>query len=207
MGLGPTTVWSYGSANHPGSFNYPAFTIEADWRRPVRVRWINDLVDSRGRFLPHLLPIDQTLHWANPPGGRHGRDRYGTSHRPYRGPVPIVTHLHGGHSGQESDGHPEAWYLPRAHDIPGGHARAGSLYRPFRVLAQSKHHQAWTPGSAVFQYDNDQRAATMWYHDHTLGMTRANVYAGPAGFYLLRGGPADAVDGELPGPAPALGAM
>ena len=36
-------------------------------------------------------------------------------------------------------------------------------------------------------------------------MTRANVYAGPAGFYLLRGGPADAVAGTLPGPAPALG--
>jgi spore coat protein A len=45
----------------------------------------------------------------------------------------------------------------------------------------------------------------MWFHDHTLGMTRANVYAGPAGFYLLRGGPADAVGGTLPGPAPALG--
>ena len=45
----------------------------------------------------------------------------------------------------------------------------------------------------------------MWYHDHTLGMTRANVYAGPAGFYLLRGGPGDAVQGTLPGPAPALG--
>ena len=29
MGLPPTTVWSYGSANHPGTFNYPAFTIEA----------------------------------------------------------------------------------------------------------------------------------------------------------------------------------
>ena len=36
-------------------------------------------------------------------------------------------------------------------------------------------------------------------------MTRSNVYAGPAGFYLLRGGPADAVHGTLPGPAPALG--
>ena len=31
------------------------------------------------------------------------------------------------------------------------------------------------------------------------------MYAGPAGFYLLRGGPADAVHGTLPGPAPALG--
>ena len=36
----------------------------------------------------------------------------------------------------------------------------------------------------------------MWFHDHTLGMTRANVYAGPAGFYLLRGGPSDAFDGH-----------
>ena len=48
----------------------------------------------------------------------------------------------------------------------------------------------------MFQYDNDQRATTMWYHDHTLGMTRANVYAGPAGFYLMRGGPSDEVGGD-----------
>jgi spore coat protein A, manganese oxidase len=198
LGLGPTTVWGYGSANHPATFNAPSFTIEADWERPVRVKWINELVDARGRFLPHLLPVDQTLHWANPPGGRLGRDGHGSSHEPYRGPVPIVTHLHGGHSSQESDGYPEAWYLPRAHDIPGGYARAGSLYRTFRVQAQRRLHQAWTPGSAVYQYDNDQRAATMWFHDHTLGMTRVNVYAGPAGFYLVRGGPAEAVEGVLP---------
>ncbi|MGE5637014.1 MAG: multicopper oxidase family protein [Nocardioidaceae bacterium] len=57
----------------------------------------------------------------------------------------------------------------------------------------------------MFEYENDQRAATMWFHDHTLGMTRLNVYAGPAGFYLLRGGPADVHGGTLPGPAPALG--
>jgi bilirubin oxidase len=57
----------------------------------------------------------------------------------------------------------------------------------------------------MFQYPNDQRATTLWYHDHTLGMTRLNVYAGPAGFYLLRGGPDDEVMGHLPGPAPALG--
>ena len=36
-------------------------------------------------------------------------------------------------------------------------------------------------------------------------MTRLNVYAGPAGFYLLRGGPADLPTGVLPGPAPELG--
>jgi FtsP/CotA-like multicopper oxidase with cupredoxin domain len=205
MGLEPTTVWSYGSVDHPDSLHYPAFTIEAAWRRPVRVKWINGLVDASGAFLPHLLPVDQTLHWANPPGGARGRDRHGDDQSPYRGPVPMVTHLHGGHSEEESDGYTEAWYLPHARNIPPGYARTGSLYRSFRAKAQATIGQAWTPGSAVFQYDNDQRASTMWYHDHTLGMTRANVYAGPAGFYLLRGGPADAVQGTLPGPAPALG--
>jgi spore coat protein A len=205
LGLGPTKVWSYGSVNHPGSFNYPAFTVEAEWRTPVRVKWINGLVTPSGDFRPHLLAVDQTLHWANPPGGPASRDGHGSDHMPYTGPVPMVTHLHGGHNSQQSDGYPEAWYLPKARNIPAGYARVGSLYRTFQAEAQRTLGQAWTPGTAVFQYDNDQRAATMWYHDHTLGMTRANVYAGPAGFYLLRGGPADAVAGALPGPAPAPG--
>ena len=170
MKLEPTQVWSYGSVNHPGSHNYPAFSIEAGWGRPVRVKWINDLVKPNGEFRPHLLPVDQTLHWANPPGGARGRDAHGFEQSPYRGPVPIVTHLHGGHSTEESDGYPEAWYLPRARDIPAGYARTGSMYRRFQAKAQHELGQAWTPGSAVFQYENDQRAATMWYHDHTLGV-------------------------------------
>jgi spore coat protein A, manganese oxidase len=205
MGLEPTTVWSYGSVNHSGSFNYPAFTVEATWRKPVRVKWINDLVDASGNYVAHMLPVDQTVHWANPRGGDGGRDGHGMDPTPYTGPVPIVTHLHGGHSSEESDGYAEAWYLPAANNIPSGHARVGSFYDTFRSKAEGLLGQPWTPGSAVFEYDNDQRAATMWYHDHTLGMTRSNVYAGPAGFYLLRGGPSDAVGGRLPGPAPSLG--
>jgi FtsP/CotA-like multicopper oxidase with cupredoxin domain len=204
MGL-PTTVWSYGSVNHPASFNYPAFTIEAKWRQPVRVKWINQLVAANGNYLPHLLPVDQTLHWANPPAGPGNTDSRGTDPTRYTGPVPIVTHLHGGHSNEESDGYPEAWYLPAATNIPSGYATAGSFYDTFKAKSEALLGQPWTPGSAVFQYDNDQRAATIWYHDHTLGMTRSNVYAGPAGFYLLRGGPSDGVVGTLPGPAPALG--
>jgi spore coat protein A, manganese oxidase len=203
--LPPTTVWGYGSVNHPRTFNYPAFTIEATSRRPVRVKWINGLVDAKGRFLAHLLPVDQTLHWANPPGGTAGRDRHGSEQAPYTGPVPIVTHLHGGHSSEEFDGFPEAWYLPAASNIPPGYARTGSFYETFRAQAERRLGQPWTAGSAVFEYDNDQRAATMWFHDHTLGMTRANVYAGPAGFYLMRGGPSDLHGHRLPGPAPALG--
>jgi spore coat protein A len=45
----------------------------------------------------------------------------------------------------------------------------------------------YTPGrSAVYSYPNDQRAATLWYHDHAVGITRLNVYAGLSGLYLLR---------------------
>jgi FtsP/CotA-like multicopper oxidase with cupredoxin domain len=204
MGL-PTTVWSYGSVTDPATFNYPAFTIEAKSAAPVRVKWINQLVDANGNYLPHLLPIDQTLHWANPPGGTGKTDMEKFDPTPYKGPVPIVTHLHGGHSGQESDGFPEAWFLPAANNIPTGYATVGAHYNQFKAQAEALYGQSWTPGSAVFQYDNNQAAATMWYHDHTLGMTRSNVYAGPAGFYLLRGGPGDNVGGVLPGPAPALG--
>src|SRR6266545_1278657 len=65
VGMPATTVWSYGSQPQRSTFNYPAFTIEARADRPVRVTWINGLTDSAGNYLPHLLPVDPTLHWAN----------------------------------------------------------------------------------------------------------------------------------------------
>jgi spore coat protein A len=206
--LPPTTVWGYGSVTDPSTFNYPAFTIDAQVDRPVRVKWINGLVDGSGNYLPHLLSVDPTLHWANPPGGTDGRDMHPTfSSTPgrYTGPVPIVTHLHGGHNAEESDGFTEAWYLPAATNIPAGYATVGSFYDEFKNKFLAKFGEVWEPGTAVFQYENDQRASILWFHDHTLGMTRANVYAGPAGFYLLRGGSSDLPEGVLPGPAPKLG--
>ncbi|MHB0997649.1 MAG: multicopper oxidase family protein [Armatimonadota bacterium] len=203
--LNPTTVWGYGSVNHPGTFNYPAFTIESRWKTPVRVKWINDLKDNSGNYLPHLFAVDQTLHWANPPGGINGRDSRPTfteTPPPYDGPVPFVTHVHGAHTTDDSDGYPEAWYLPAAKNISAEYATVGTWYSPFKAKSEAANGQTWDPGSSVFQYPNDQRATTLWYHDHTLGMTRLNVYAGPAGFYLIRGGPDDQVNGTLPGPAP-----
>jgi bilirubin oxidase len=209
-----TTVWSYGSVNHPDTFNYPAFTIEARYGVPVRVKWVNELKSDAGNYVPHLLPIDPTLHWANPPGGDDGRDMRPTftaTPAAYGGPVPISVHLHGGHVPDWADGYPEAWFLPAANDIPQGYATQGTQYAAFRAAAEaaldcpSDPLGCWGNGYVVYQYDNVQDAATLWYHDHTLGMTRTNVYAGPAGFYLLRGGPADEVRGELPGPAPAIG--
>jgi FtsP/CotA-like multicopper oxidase with cupredoxin domain len=200
-GLPRTTIWAYGSINHPGTFHTPAPTFEARQGRVTRVKWINDLVDAEGRFRPHLLPIDQTLHWANPPGPRDGM---GMNPHPYRGPVPLVTHLHGGHTFDDSDGYPEAWYLPVAADIPRGYATRGTWYNFFRKKAAPRLPHPWAPGTATFDYSNDQPATTLWLHDHTLGMTRANLHAGLTAFYLLRGGD-DLVSRQLPGPAPGIG--
>jgi FtsP/CotA-like multicopper oxidase with cupredoxin domain len=219
-GMPATAVWGYGpesarSARAALSHHAPSFTIEARWGRPVRVRWINELKRANGSFLPHLLPVDPTLHWANPPGGvmhRDHRPHFAQTPGPYRGPVPIVTHVHGSVAvGDESDGNAEAWYLPDADDIPRGYATEGTWYDFFRAKAARRFGVRWAPGEAIFQYPNDQRACTLWYHDHTLGMTRLNVYAGPAGFFLIRGGPegdSAVLDGRtgrsarLPGPAP-----
>jgi FtsP/CotA-like multicopper oxidase with cupredoxin domain len=211
-GLPMTTVWSYGSIDHPGtvaeggSFHSPAFTIEADVGQPLTVKWVNDLKDPEtGTFRPHLLAVDQTLHWANPTGScvagtMPTSDCRGRSPGRYRGPVPMVVHLHGGDTGAESDGYPEAWYLPDAVDIPGAYATHGRHYADITGTDYD------VPGQAIFRYPNEQAATTLWYHDHTLGMTRLNVYAGPAGFYLLRGGAGDLAAGTLPGPAPGVGA-
>jgi FtsP/CotA-like multicopper oxidase with cupredoxin domain len=182
-----TTVWSYGSVDHPQTFNYPAFTIEAKHGKRVQVQWRNELMDTKGNFLPHILSVDQTLHWANPPGGLAGRDMRGIDPSPYMGPVPIITHVHGAHTWEDSDGYAEAWYLPDANNIPAGYATTGTFFDYFNT----KYGHNWSPGTASFQYPNDQPATTLWYHDHTLGMTRLNVYAGPAGFWLIRGGPND----------------
>ena len=219
-GFPATTVWGYGATAAQSRrglliHNAPSLTIEARYNRPVRVRWTNDLVDANGDYLPHLLPVDQTLHWANPPGGTAGRDSrptFASTPGPYTGPVPIVTHAHGAVGvGDESDGYAEAWYLPAAGNIPAGFATEGTWFDFFAGKAAAGYGAAWGPGFATFQYPNLGRASTDWYHDHTLGMTRLNVYAGPAGFYIIRGGPAgdDAVvdsrtglPASLPGPAP-----
>jgi FtsP/CotA-like multicopper oxidase with cupredoxin domain len=191
-------------------------TIEARTGRPVVVKWINDLKDGNGDYLPHLLPVDPTLHWANPPGGlmhRDTRPTFAATPGPYTGPVPIVTHVHGAVGvGDESDGYAEAWYLPDlGTKLPAGYADRGSWYDFFKGKAATNYGATWGPGFATFRYPNANRASTIWYHDHTLGMTRLNVYAGPAGFYIIRGGPAgdgavlDSRTGTvavLPGPAP-----
>ncbi|HTC48849.1 MAG TPA: multicopper oxidase [Candidatus Aquilonibacter sp.] len=75
--------------------------------------------------------------------------------------VRTVTHLHGARVVPESDGYPDAWVT--------SDGRAGSVH----------------PADPC-HYPNDQQATALWYHDHAIGITRLNVYAGLAGFYLIR---------------------
>ena len=222
-GLPATTVWGYGalrSENKKGLLlhNAPSLTIEASVNSPVRIKWINELVDANGNYLPHLLPVDPTLHWANPPGGMMDRDTrptFAETPSSYTGPVPMVPHLHGAVGvGDESDGYAEAWYLPAAGNIPAGYATEGTWYDYFKGKALAGYGATWGPGFAIFEYPNHNRASTIWYHDHSLGMTRLNVYAGPAGFFIIRGGPSGdkaVIDSRFgtpavfPGPAPKEG--
>jgi FtsP/CotA-like multicopper oxidase with cupredoxin domain len=223
-----TTVWSYGPDADPvpdssalgggvgvapapnSQFNYPAYTFETMADVPVEVRWINDLKENFGAgpdFLRHLLAVDQTLHWANPVedcrAGLPRTDCSGDNPLEYTGPVPIVTHVHGAHVDPHSDGYPEAWWLPAGVDT-GVYTPTGSLFDDANGQAQGSN-----SGYADYLYRQDQPATTLWYHDHSLGMTRLNVYAGPAGFWMMRGGPYDGGTvtstgkmARLPGPAP-----
>ena len=90
-GLPPTTVWGYGAVRAEGKrgllHHAPSLTIEARWNRPVRVKWINDLVDAEGSRLPHLPAGGPDAALANPLGGTDGRD-YAAAVRRHAGPVP-----------------------------------------------------------------------------------------------------------------------
>jgi FtsP/CotA-like multicopper oxidase with cupredoxin domain len=81
--------------------------------------------------------------------------------------VRMVTHLHGGEDAPDSDGFPELWYTPDPMAKPNGLGGPAGNF-------------------ALFNYPNLQEPATLWYHDHSLGITRLNVMAMGAGFYLLR---------------------
>ena len=69
--------------------------------------------------------------------------------------------------------------------LHGGHVPAESDGAPEATLL---------PGQeATYDYPNNQGAATLWYHDHAMGITRLNVLMGLAGFYILRDDAEDAL--------------
>jgi spore coat protein A, manganese oxidase len=163
-GFPATNVFVYGDPSLPDTFSFPAHTIEA---RSTRVG-SNTLglgkpvkvkyADARAAATVHLAPIDHSVHGAM--GGEPD--------------MRSVAHLHGAQIiNQSSDGFPEAW------SSPNGQVGVGTS-------------MAMPPNPTVpynvnpFDYTNQQEATQLWYHDHTLGITRNNVYAGLAGLYSLR---------------------
>ena len=89
-------------------------------------------------------------------------------------PVPVVSHLHGGHTPPESDGYPTDLILPR---VSGGNFPLSHLHDPRARI---------TEGSREYVYPNRQRAATLWYHDHRMDFTAPQLWRGLAGFYIIR---------------------
>lgn len=181
-GLPKTKVWGYGGLikdEKTGWTKYsrstPGATFEAIRGIPIEVKWVNRL---KGR---HPFAVDPTIHWANPNNmPTHNLPRPWPPFPPgflkAQFPVPIVTHLHGGENEPIDDGHPDAWFT--------FNGKCGSEYK-----------------TSLYHYPNKQQSATLWYHDHALGMTRLNVYAGLAGFYLLRDKDHSSLDRKLCLPA------
>ncbi|HKT03644.1 MAG TPA: multicopper oxidase domain-containing protein [Rugosimonospora sp.] len=163
-----TFLWGYGVGAAGAAPAYPGVTVEAHKGTATNITYVNSLPTNP--VLRKYLTIDQTIHWADPL-------QQGHSDLPYAGPIPAVVHLHGGEDQSTSDGVPEAWFTNN-----GLH---GKGY--FTASATS-------PNSAVYTYPNNQQATTLWFHDHTLGVTRINVYSGMAAFYFLR----DKFDTGLP---------
>lgn len=76
--------------------------------------------------------------------------------------VRTVVHLHGANVQPDSDGFPESWFT------------------------NNFEHVGPTFTNEVYYYPNKQPATTLFYHDHAIGITRLNVYAGLAGAYIIR---------------------
>jgi spore coat protein A len=152
-----TTLWGYGTPSQPAV--YPGYSFNLRTGQEVKVRYSNRL---DGISYPADVPVDQTMHWADPLNGGN------PANMPYTGPVPLVAHQHGGDTESLSDGLPDAWATP-------GNDITGRLFNP------------------LYTYDNSQEATQLWYHDHTVGLTRLNVYMGLAGHYFIRDANEDAL--------------
>ena len=159
--LPAVTGWTY-EGSQPGP------TIEVRRGRPALIDWVNDLADdahhaARLPFdvvrVPLLASGAPDFASAAAPGGRSTRLGAGADSYPPLDHTDALTAATVVHlHGALTDGHNDGW----AHNF----ATVGHTTR--------------------CSYPNDQPAATLWYHDHAMAVTRFNVHAGLAGFYWIR---------------------
>jgi len=144
-------------------------TVEATKGTALTFNYINNLRDEvngvkgTGTYLTkHLLQLDYTL---------DGTDAGEPECR-------ITTHLHGGDVPYTSDGHPDAW----ATNDPAIQAKWVKAADPSIGFPG----RGATNQLPPYTYPNNQESATIWFHDHSMGITRLNAYAGVAAFYLVK---------------------
>ncbi len=182
---------------------------------PTTIKYTNALPTVRDtNVLAYKFSVDQTLHWADPLGGEQNACHMASGDPPQAGlgiplfgdpcslnfgedprgvfnPVGIaaVPHLHGGEVPPVLDGGPDAWFTSFNE---GGTAEKGHDYYTNPLVPADAN-------EAVYSYPNSQAQAPLWFHDHTLGATRLNVYAGIAGGYYLLDPAQESLDPALPG--------
>jgi FtsP/CotA-like multicopper oxidase with cupredoxin domain len=176
--LPPTKLRGYRQANAPagaeaGKFHYSGPLIIAQRDRPVRIKFTNKLPTGAGGNL--FIPVDTTVMGAgmgpygmNPPVGDH----HYTQNR-------AAVHLHGGYVPWISDGTPHQWTTP-AGEVTA-YPKGVSVYGVPDMPDGPNPPQ----GTLTYYYNNQQSARLMFYHDHSYGITRLNVYVGEAAGYLL----------------------
>jgi len=138
---------------------------------------VNTGASTDTQVLAYKYSVDQTLHWADPLNAGANQcnhmslfPAFGTPcAQNYAGPIPAVPHLHGGEVPPELDGGPDAWFTSDG-------AFHGHAYYSFAGALANE---------ATYKYPNTQEASPIWFHDHTLGATRLNVYMGLAGAYFI----------------------
>ncbi len=166
--LPPTKLRGYVQLNSSGQQvappSYLGPTILATKDRPVRVKFVNQLPTGAGGDL--FIPTDTTAMGA-------GMGPDGVS--PYK-QNRATLHLHGGATPWISDGTPHQWTTPAGENTP---------YPKGVSVTNVPDMPDPGPGALTFFYTNQQSARLMFYHDHSYGLTRLNVYAGEAAGYVL----------------------
>ena len=88
-------------------------------------------------------------------------------------------HLHGNNTVWISDGTPHQWITPAGEDTP--YPQGVSVVN----VPDMENVDDPRDGIQTLYYTNAQSARLMFYHDHSYGITRLNVYVGEAAPYLL----------------------
>jgi FtsP/CotA-like multicopper oxidase with cupredoxin domain len=185
--LPPTKLRGYRQAGSPAQYLGPA--IVAQKNRPVRILFRNLLPAGAGGNL--FLPVDTTVmgsgmtadgHAAgmeedpqNPMCGMPGKEEMVADGHCYA-ENRATLHLHGGISPWISDGTPHQWITPATQTTP---------YPEGVSVVDVPGMATAGPGEMTFFYTNQQSARLMFYHDHSWGITRLNVYAGEAAPYVI----------------------